>query len=312
MDRKTPMRPTDRTEAARLEAALETYQSAHGPLPGLSSEERSGSLIQQILASERRGRYFREVMRVRVGEARIDPDSGMFDPLKAVVLRQQDGSRDEAIWLLFLFVHFGRNRHGGWRYAADVYRGHGPGARWDWAHTSTDVPGFCLWIKTQAAGIRAAGPGGFGNHRKYERLEDTGEVVASYVDWAVGGTQSGRIETEVALADGDPRRAFGRLYRSMGRIHRFGRTARFDYLSALARLSLAPIIADRAYLEEATGPARGAALLFRGSKDAREHPVALDGMVVHLDTYLELGMDTLEDALCNWQKSPDQFRPFRG
>ncbi len=299
-------------EASRLRTALDQFQTERGPLAGLSSEHRTEALVEQILESERRGKYFREIARRDMSLSRIDPDGPQFDPIKAALIQQRAGFTDEGIWLVFLFVHFGRSRRGGFRYARDVYGGAGPAARWDWAHVSTDVGGFRAWMNDNAARIRSAGPGGFGNHRKYESLEETGEVVATYVDWAAGGTQVGRIQTELAASGADGRQAFARLYRSMGGIFRFGRTARFDYLATLARLSLAPIVPDRAYLEEATGPARGAALLFRGSKDALHHRLALDEALVDLEAYLEVGFDTLEDAICNWQKSPDEFKPFRG
>ena len=42
-------------------------------------------------------------------------------------------------------------------------------------------------------------------------------------------------------AKGDPRKAFDILYHSMGAVASFGRTARFDYLTMIGKLGLAPI-----------------------------------------------------------------------
>ncbi|MCH8829992.1 MAG: hypothetical protein IID45_10495 [Planctomycetes bacterium] len=36
----------------------------------------------------------------------------------------------------------------------------------------------------------------------------------------------------------------------------------------------------------------------------------LDAWIVELDDDIEVGMQVLEDALCNWQKSPGEFKPF--
>jgi hypothetical protein len=57
-----------------------------------------------------------------------------------------------------------------------------------------------------------------------------------------------------------------------------------------------------------TGPVQGARLLFGN----HENPVNLDRWLVELDAELQVGMQVLEDALCNWQKSPERFKPFRG
>lgn len=54
--------------------------------------------------------------------------------------------------------------------------------------------------------------------------------------------------------------------------------------------------------------AKGARLLFGGDESTRK----LDLWLVQLGAQLNVGMQVLEDALCNWQKSPEKFRPFRG
>lgn len=72
--------------------------------------------------------------------------------------------------------------------------------------------------------------------------------------------------------------------------------------------------ADRAGLNlyaTCYGSAYRARLLFGNPKAGA---AALDGILVQLDGHLKLrfGMQVLEDALCNWQKSPSKFVPFRG
>jgi hypothetical protein len=274
---------------------------------------RRAVLVEQILESERRTRYVSALLGARLSPERVDPDSLLFDPLKGAVLMARGGLPEEAIWLVFLSVHFGRHRRAGWRYAREVYRGAGGPGGWDWGHIVGDTTHFASWILANAEAIKRGGAGGFGNHRKYESLADTGAVVSTYVSWTgPSRSQVGRIEEEVAAAPDDPRSAFSSLYDSMGSIHRFGRTARFDYLSMLSKLGLAAITADRGHLEEATGPTRGAALLFGGSTQLTAGARSLDESLVEMDQFLVVGADVLEDALCNWQKSPETFRPFRG
>ena len=115
----------------------------------------------------------------------------------------------------------------------------------------------------------------------------------------------------VQRAGGDAHQAFDDLYRSMRVVTRFGRTARFDYLTMVGKLGLAPIAPGSAYLQGSTGPVEGARLLFGNSRGAVLSATELDGWLVDLDTRLHVGMQVLEDALCNWQKSPGKFKPFR-
>ncbi|HGJ5549098.1 TPA: hypothetical protein ACJXIE_004579, partial [Salmonella enterica subsp. enterica serovar Corvallis] len=93
---------------------------------------------------------------------------------------------------------------------------------------------------------------------------------------------------------------------------RFGRTAKFDFLTMLEKLNIMDIEADSTYMAEATGPRRGANLLFGGSTSNIYSTTLLENWVSELDSYLNVGMQVMEDSLCNWQKSPERFIRFRG
>jgi hypothetical protein len=263
-------------------------------------------LIEQVIESERRRRFVQRLSTADLSPLRADPSSTLFDPLKAAAIHRQRGETDEAFWMVFLFVHFGRSRGGGWRYARDVYSRLGTG-RWDWPTVAGDAAGFRSWLTENLTAIKGNGPGGFGNHRKYERLAETSEVVETYVSW-VGPERSHGARFAHAGHSADPRLNFAQQYASMALIARFGRTARFDYLTTVGRLGLADLVPDRPHLDSATGPLAGARLLFGSAQPARE----LDQALVRLGDDLDLTMDVIEDGVCNWQKSPGQFRPFRG
>ena len=49
-----------------------------------------------------------------------------------------------------------------------------------------------------------------------------------------------------------------------------------------------------------------------GEKQAKLSRSILETYIDQLDEVLNVGMQVLEDALCNWQKSPNDFVPFRG
>jgi hypothetical protein len=105
---------------------------------------------------------------------------------------------------------------------------------------------------------------------------------------------------------------FDDLYRSMCSVASFGRLARFDYLTMLGKLGLAPIEPGSTYMMGATGPLDGARMLFTGDSTAAVAARQLDQWLVELEAVLRVGMQVLEDSLCNWQKSPERFVPFRG
>jgi hypothetical protein len=304
------VRPRDRDEATRLEDALSDYERESGALPGLATADTRIALIEQMVESQRRIEFIRRLHERDISRARVNPRSELFDPLKGAVVRQKAGDLEDAAWLVFLFVHYGKNRRQPWAYAQMTYAGQSEEAPWDWPHVAADIDGFGRWIHEAAPRIRATG-GGFGNHRKYEHLEETGRVVSSYYAWTNGGSQIERLRRGVDGVGGDAKAAFADLYGSLRAVNRFGRMARLDYLSTIGRLGLVDLSPDRAYVEEATGPAKGAALLWRGDAGLTERPRELDSKVSELGLALALGPDVLEDAICNWQKSPGHFRPFR-
>ncbi len=313
------MRPKDKNLAQFIEQELLQFNKNNRPLPGIQNAVERGVLIAQMLESIRRVKYV-SVMRTRnISAQRADPSSPLFDPLKAAAIHQSAGNIDEACWLVFLFVHFGKHAKGGWRYAREVYGRLGAGQRWDWQSVSANPSAFRAWLHANRAQLqRQSAPGGFGNHRKYESLNaysdtGTGAVVESYVDWiAPPKTHVAMISNAVSSQNYDPKKAFEYLYRSMTAVKRFGRTARFDYLTMLGKLGLAAIQPGSAYMQDATGPVTGAQLLFGGSKNSNLKKKDLDQWLIQLDGHLNVGMQVLEDSLCNWQKSPSRFKPFRG
>lgn len=309
------MRPRDRNTAKRLDAALQSYSSGTRRLPGITDPKNRESLVEQLLESIHRVRYVAVVSGRELSALRADPNSLLFDPMKAAILSQRSGDTEEAFWLVFLFVHFGRHRLAHWRYAREVYGQGGNGSRWDWKSVSTNPAAFRAWLKANQAYLKRGGqPHGFGNHRKYESLDaisptGTGAVVESYVNWVDPPRTHQQLFAKAAESCGrEPCKTFGLLYDSMKAVERFGRTARFDYLTMVGKLGLARIEPPSAYLGQATGPKAGAKLLF----GANVSSAILDQWLIELDADLNVGMQVLEDALCNWQKSPSQFKPFRG
>lgn len=307
--------PVDRDEADRLRGVLAGIQSSINPLLGLPDEDHLEVLVGQLIESQRRTRYIQRLLGMQLGPSALDGVSVSFDPLKGAILKHRAGDHDEACWLALLSTHFGRSRRTGWQLAGDFYARLGDGGTWDWLSTSGDVTEMRCWLEANRGALRAQG-GVFGNHRKYESLNaweptGTGNVLATYVAWVGDGTHAERF-AQIAPDLLTRSERFAALYASLGPIARFGRTARFDFLSTLGKIGLVDIEADSAHLAGATGPLTGARLLLDGRKESRATARSLEARLLPVQRKLGVPFDVLEDALCNWQKSPRSFVPFRG
>lgn len=294
----------------RLVTELQAAKAAQG-LKGLPDAATIDVLAMQFVASLRREDYYRQVQAKQVGGARADPNSPSFDAERAVAHHMQRGTIDEAGWLIFLMTYFARRADTGWRRLQDVYGRLGAGM-WDWASVSPDPASFYQWLDANWQNIG----GTFGNHRKYESLRPTAnramrKVVGDYVAWIGPGGHAAYFANAVRAAGNNPHTIFDHLYESL-KVASFGRLAKFDYLSLVGRYGLAPISAGEAYLDGATGPRRGARLLVDGNATSATGNIALQTALDALDGGLNVGMAVMEDALCNWQKSPRRFVHYKG
>lgn len=297
--------------AERLEAALLKFSETQA-LPGIADARARKALAMQMVASLRRLDYTRIVRSRKLHPDRANPESPLFDPEKAALLHAGAGRIDEAVWLSFLATHFGKHGTYGWQRVRDVYSGLGSGI-WTWKRVSQDTAGFRRWLRDNQGKIGGA----FGNHRKYESLKadspkGTAAVVESYVQW-IGADRShaARIREIVRAGGNDPHSIFDAFYRGMN-VARFGRLGKFDFLALLGRMDLAPISPGSAYLVGASGPLAGARLLFGGNPSSDLTEERLEQWLKELDAKLDVGMQVIEDSLCNWQKSPLEFVHFRG
>jgi len=309
------MRPGDKAIATDLDRRLLTYSKNKRGLDGIVSKVERGVLVRQFVDSLRRVRFIEVIKQRRKDLKRADPSAEIFDPLRAATIYQDGGDIDEACWLVFLATHFGRHGIDGWRLTRDIYGGLGGNTRWTWKRTSADPSAFLSWLDINQTRLKTDGVSRrFSGHRKYESLsvDGTGRAIESYVNWiAPPRTHDEFFQAAIKAANGDSRESFDALYRSMKSVVRFGRLARFDYLTMIGKLRLAAIEPGSTYMVGATGPFAGANSLF-GSKAAPLDRHELDSWLVELADDIGVGMQVMEDALCNWQKSPKKYKHYRG
>ncbi|WP_439607253.1 hypothetical protein [Hydrogenophaga sp.] len=304
--------PEKELRAQELEAQLMEFHHEQMPLTGIVPFENLLSFVAQLIDSLQRVEYVYKVRARPISPLRTDPRSELFDPIRAAILMAANGQREEAFWLVFLGTHCGRNLRTEWLLARELYGAY-EHAPWTWARVAADPKAYSEWLENN----RARFQGKFGNHRKYESLKQggrgTGTVVRTYVEWVKGyDSHDKMIANALAGANGNARQAFALLYDSMATVMSFGRTGRFDYLTMLAKAGLAAIDANSTYMNGATGPKKGARLLFDGQIDSKTGTRVLEARVAALEKHLGVGMQVMEDAMCNWQKSPGKYQPFRG
>ncbi|WP_143748377.1 hypothetical protein [Mesorhizobium carmichaelinearum] len=313
------MKPKERERGVWLRTELVRFHDNTMPLPGIIPDGRLDVLVDQLVDSLRRIEFIHHIRDHDHDVRRMDPASDFFDPLKAAVLHGRQRHADEAFWLVFLATHFGKHAIDGWRLCRDIYGKLGDESYWTWDQIIDDPAAFGIWLRKNIDHIRNDGVSRrFSNHRKYESLiapkgAGTPEVIESFVDWVMefGSNQNLIVEAHKAVGQ-HPGETFDRLYREMNRVRRFGRLAKFDYLTMLGKLGLAPIEPQLAYLGEATGPLRGARLLFDNDPDSATGASELEDRIRSLNVRIDVGMQAWEDSLCNWQKSPTLYRYFRG
>jgi len=299
---------TDLVSFQYFYGAIAEFERSKGiSLSGIAQEDRRRAFCFQIVESMRRTRYIRAIAGRGSCSRRTCPHSDLFDPERAIVFYRNEGNLEEALWLTFLTIHFGKNKKNGWKTLQTFYKGDGE-KTWTLSNVRRDYSYFEYWYKKSWSSLNF----GFSNHRKYESLnpdskKGTLAVVNSFLKYldCVGDF----FEYAALKSAGDK---FDFLYRDFSKILRFGRLAKFEMVSLLHNMNLVDAEANSMYLSGATGPLKGAKLLLLDDPLGDISLDKLDAFSVEFTKYIGIGMQPLEDALCNWQKAPISFLAFRG
>jgi len=305
------MRAREQDLFNEIKSKLESFEV---PLPGVAQRQMKVCLIEQIIDSIRRIKYIESLNTAKLSPDRANPASVIFDPLRAAAFLNSNGRYEEACWIVFLGTHFGKNLKTGWELVRNFYFGDHSTSPWTWEYTISNLYLMPEWLESNLERLLATGA--FSNHRKYQSLDpkkkaSTLFTIESYVNWvlAVGSHRNRFSEFPDNLSE-TPGARFNYLYKEMGAVIGFGRLGKFDYLTMIGKLKLADIEPESPYITNATGPLLGAKLLFGPHYSKKQ----LEGLVISLGISFGYfySMQILEDALCNWQKSPEVFIHFKG
>lgn len=302
--------------ATALSQAIDDFERDNGVLLGLNTAQRRATWIAQIVSSLRRIDYVRGLLKRPIEPSRCNPHDIMFDPIKAAAYLGRRGQRDEAIWMTFVATHFGKHISDGWKLASKVIGSFDHGQVWTAAQYGSNPAQFEQMLQTNRSALEdMALSGRFSNHRQYQskKPEIISAVFRTFHNWLyqLGGFDNLLHSIHVAHGQ-EPTGAFDVLYRSFDAVFGFGRLGKFDFLTMVAKLELAPIEAGSTYMVGATGPLSGAKLLFHNDTKYKITAATIGPQVDSLDDYLKVGKQVIEDSLCNWQKFPDHYVFFRG
>lgn len=294
---------------ATLASSLDEFDRNFYVMPGLRTPNAKGVLAQQLHDSIRDIQFCGIISRNHQSASFADPNASNFNPLRGAKYYLDNNELDEAAWLIFLAIWFGKAKPGKWNLVRTFYSGTNSGFVWTWDNIIQNRNQFVAWINREGQNVK--GNRKFGNHRKYETIRNITRSIDTYKNW-VGDHLSHRtlLTNAQNQVGGNNFDVFDYLYNSIDAVFRFGRMAKFDYLCMLGKLGIMPIEPGSTYLRGATGPYNGAKRLFGNRLNIGQLEQRMDALGFHLT--IPFSMQIIEDAVCNWEKSPNTYIRFTG
>lgn len=295
-----------------VKAKLDRYRRDIS-LPGIDDAEAENCFIKQFVDSYKRIKYIDLLKSRDIDSERKNPNSDLYDPIRAAILHFNNGDINEAVWNLLLYVHFGKNLRSNYGLIQAVYGKLGSVDIWSWDAISGNLGDFRYWLNDNVDQIKTHG--NFGNHRKYQSLKPsarygTYQTFESFIR-LVDGSFVEFIETIPDAIKRDKNDFFDYLFWHFVGIVGFGRLAVFDFLCMIGKVGVLDIEPRSPYLGN-DGPVNGTRLLFDSNARASDLNDFLKDIGDSALSDYPFVMQILEDCVCNWQKSPTSYLLFRG
>ncbi|WP_254528893.1 MULTISPECIES: hypothetical protein [unclassified Sphingobacterium] len=302
----------------KIKDSLDEYQLTTD-LPGINTPANENSFISQLIDSISRVKFIETIKSRPISQIRKDPTSNIFDPIRASILYNQEGNKLEAFWLIFLFTHFGKHNITKYGLLKCFYSKNNSADIFNYLEVEADITECKFWMNNNQINLKNSGK--FSNHRKYQSLNSyspngTGDTIESFINWVGDNFNDFLARIPLAILN-DRYLLFEYLYKEASKnIIGFGRLACFDFITMLGKVGIFECEPKSPYINCSTGPLKGTKLLFNTSGNTT--PKDLDDFLKDLGDHLEndLGlkftMQIMEDAVCNWQKSPQNYIPFNG
>lgn len=212
---------------------------------------------------------------------------------------------DSKVWYIYLATYFGKSNKSKWKlFNKAVFRKDRTLIRLKEIQTNREK--YYSYLKD----IDFFEGANFSNHRKYTKkaLEGHNGLINSidyFLDNLDHYSHSKLVE-------------FDLIFRNAMRIPNFGRMAAFDFTSSLCKCNLNVKDPISMYHHSSTGPLRALKdiLILADCKDVSKSAQVefgnnlLDWFIRHFNT--QVVAQVLEDAICNWQKSPKKYQRYFG
>lgn len=222
-----------------------------------------------------------------------------------VLAQRNDLSTSTKVWIIFLATYFGKSDTSGWKlFNRAAFDGNYELISFE--KVVKDVNKYFNYLQSFDffEGTK------YSNHRKYTKKSLLGEKgVFNSMDYITNNikdfTQKDRL-------------SFNDAYLRSQKIPSFGRLSAFDFTSSLVKCSLNVEEPKSMYAENSTGPMQALKLILDLTKSINTSRDARIKLSYDLVRFFEENSDifmtgqVLEDAICNWQKKPDEYRYFRG
>lgn len=280
-------------------------------LPGIDSYPEEHTFIKQILDSTKRIQYLKIIQDRGCSISRANPYTNGFNPLMGAVALLNENNYDEACWLVFLYVLFGKDKRGYGLLKSFYNRLGDENSLHSYHYVVQNLDEVGEWIEVNRAALKANG--NFGNHRKYESLKNSPKgiinTIRSYIELMHLGHEE-YFESIINIVGNDRFKLFDYLYKDFSKIFRYGRLSIFDHLTMLGKLNIIEIEPASCYIKDATGPKDGLKDLLNLQNIDNK---TLEQVSIIISNHLKLPfkMQILEDALCNWQKSKTVYIRFK-
>lgn len=295
-----------------IKTRIENFERDYGVLPGIESNDRRDSFVCQVYDSCKRVEVVNLLKQRGQGVMSTDPHGGSFNPLKGAIYFNSIGEFEEAVWLVFLLTVTGKHKRTRWELCKNLYGGTTTNITWNWNQVFNNISRYIDWINENRAIIKREAS--FGNHRKFETFKpgnnSNANTIQTYLELIKGYGSQKAFFTNVINNTSSLMEAFDRLYDILDPVNRFGRTSKFDFLTMLGKINIIPVEPGKLYLNNSTGPLQGCRILFGENMKTEVYENKLSNLHITLDQ--KFGMQILEDAICNWQKSPNRYTKFIG
>src|ERR1700727_3317075 len=103
------MWPSRSKRLEQLDSGLLKFSGEDTAVVGVNDGLARRTLEEQMIASLRRLDYTAILKNRDIHPDRANPDSDLFDPERAALFFARNGNFDEAIWMIFLSIHFGKH-----------------------------------------------------------------------------------------------------------------------------------------------------------------------------------------------------------